>query len=238
MINCLLARLGGFIVLAFVVLAPARGAEISVSGRAHLQVPADQAVFDLRVERSAPQAETALAANNQVMEAVRKALAAAGLGESEQATSGFSIRPQWSHRPPGAAADWKPTIAGYVVVNQLTVTTARLDQVGVWIQAAVDAGANGVGRLRYTLADSGAARTRAIGKAVEDAKRQAQAASDAAGLGLGEIRSLVINGPSGPVVPIAREAAIQSMSAPAGPALSAAQVEVSAQVQLVYEAQP
>lgn len=224
------------LVLGFLVfnLPSAVAATVAVSGEGQLQVAADLGLFNLTVESEDREAEAALKANTRAMERVRQALAKQGMEEGEVSTGGFSIRPQWTPRPRAAEPDWRPQIIGYVVSNRLSVETERLDKVGPWIQAATEVGATEVGQLRFSLVDSGAARSRAIAQAVHQARRDAEAASQAAGVELGALQSLRVDGADFRPLQPRMEMAVRTLGADA-PSITPGEVEVKARVEMVFE---
>lgn len=206
-------------------------AQLTVHGSARVSLPADQARLNLAVVTTAPTAKAALAANSRGLAAVEAALQKAGLPSSDYRTGNFEIRPDWSPRPRDAAPDWRSAIIGYTVRNSLRVTTGQLERLGTLIEAGVAAGANAVDGLVFDLADASAAKTAAIAEATADANGQAKAAAAAAGVRLGPVRAIeVAPGPEPAPVRLMRMAAEA-----AAPPLSPGEVQVSAQVTVVYE---
>ena len=76
------------------------------------------------------------------------------LGEREVKTSGYSLTPTIAI-PKAANPD-----RGYNASNTVRIKTTTLDQVGRLIDAAMQAGANNINRLMFTLKDEQAAQSK------------------------------------------------------------------------------
>lgn len=210
--------------------------QLTVSGTARLEKPADEARLSVGVTTEAPEARTALARNSERMDAVIAALRAAGLDEDEYSTGRFRIRPEYDRRPRNAPEDWKPRIVGYTVSNALDVATSRLELVGELIAAANDAGANEVSITGFALSKPERFRPEVVRDATAIAIADARTLADAAGLEL--VRILRIDAsPAEPRPLIARDApmAMARMAADAAPPVEAGDVTISATVRIVYE---
>ncbi len=153
---------------------------IHVSGQASVSAAPDIALAQLGVQTFAADLEEAMAANNARMQTVIAALKAQGIADADIQTANFSVSPQYDFE--------KETrdIVGYWVDNRVSVTFRRLPQLGAALQAALDAGANTVYDLRFTIEDSDALLREARALAVADARQRAQTLADAAGVKLGK----------------------------------------------------
>jgi len=210
-------------------------ATLSVRGNAELQVPADQALFSLAVVTEDESSERALNANNEAMERVLTALARAGLDEKEMKTGQFTISPRWSQRPRQASAEWRPQIVGFSVTNRLQVQTGKLDRVGKFVAAAVDAGGNQVSGLSFDLADPTAYRREAIRIAMEKARLDATVLADAAEVKLGRILTLNIDSARAEPPVVRGRFMAEAAMATSEPPMMAGDVTVRASVTAVYE---
>jgi uncharacterized protein YggE len=165
-----------------------RPPSITVNGEATIAAEPDQAQIDIGVTtqaRSAPDASRENAERlARVLAEVKKLL---GKGD-EVKTSGYGLNPQYRY-PQGG----KPEIVGYTANNIVRIKTAKLDEVGKLIDATMQAGANNINRLLFTLKDEEAARLDALRQASAKAKTKAEAI--AASLGLKVLRiTAVIEG--------------------------------------------
>ena len=137
---------------------PAMGATletINVSGIAELHLPPDRAIFTVGIQTSAPTAEAAANENNASSSQIKQALKKAGVADKEIQTSEFLIMPQQEFR------DGKgPRIVSYQARHSFSVTHDDITNAGKLLQAALDAGANQVSGLSFTLADPIQARGR------------------------------------------------------------------------------
>jgi hypothetical protein len=116
--------------------------------------------------------------NAQKMNDVITALKASGLTDDEMQTSQFNISPVYNK------SEWEGgTIIGFQVVNDVTINSHRIDQVGKIIDAAVAAGANRVGDVTFTLPEEKIRelKVEAMQKASQDAKLRADTYTSALG---------------------------------------------------------
>ena len=163
----------------------ARPPSITVNGEATIAAEPDQAQIDIGVftqARSAPEASRENAERlARVLAEVKKLL---GRGD-EVKTSGYSLNPQYRY-PQGG----KPEIVGYIANNIVRIKTAKLDDVGKLIDAVMQAGANNINRLVFTLKDEEAARLDALRQASAKAKAKAEAIAASLGLKILRIASV------------------------------------------------
>jgi uncharacterized protein YggE len=92
----------------------------------------------------------------------------------------------------------------YVATNSVQVDTRKLPLVSRIIDASLQAGANNINSVQYTLADARDAMRAALTNAVDDARLQADALAKAAGGRLGEL--LELNAQSQRVIPYQMQA--------------------------------
>jgi len=210
--------------------------QLTVTGEAVLQVPADQATLRVGVETDAETAEAALATSSKTLQKVEQALRKSGLEKGEYSTSNFQVRPRWSQRPRNAEANWRPQIVGYTVSNSFDVKTKKLEKLGALIEAATKAGANALGQIGFGLADPRKYRADAIEAATANALADAAALAKAAGVTLDGILTLNLDHASVPTLrPMAATMSMRTMDAEAAPPIVAPDdIEVRASVSVVY----
>ena len=162
-----------------------RPPSITVNGEATIAAEPDQAQIDFGVTTQARNAPDASRENAErlarVLAEVKKLLSKA----DEVKTSGYSLNPQYRY-PQGG----KPEIVGYIANNIVRIKTAKLDDVGKLIDAAMQAGANNINRLVFTLKDEEAARLDALRQASAKAKAKAEAIAASLGLKILRIASV------------------------------------------------
>lgn len=191
-----------------------RPPSITVNGEANISAEPDQAQIDIGVvtqARTAPEASKENAERlTRVLAEIKKLLGK----EDEVKTSGYSLTPNYRY-PQGG----KPEIVGYTASNTVRIKSARLDQVGRLIDAAMQAGANNVNRLVFTLKNEQAAQLEALRTASAKAKSKAEAI--AGSLGLKIVRISAVTEGERTVQPVFRQA-----MAARGEALAAAPTPV------------
>lgn len=163
----------------------ARPPSITVNGEATISAEPDQAQIDIGVvtqSRTAPEASKENAERlTRVLAEIKKLL-----GKDDEAkTSGYSLTPTYRY-PQGG----KPEIVGYTASNTVRIKSGRLDQVGRLIDAAMQAGANNVNRLVFTLKNEQAAQLEALRTASAKAKVKAEAIAGSLGLKIVRISSV------------------------------------------------
>jgi len=208
-----------------------RPPSITVNGEATIAAEPDQAQIDIGVTtqaRSAPDASRENAERlARVLAEVKKLL---GKGD-EVKTSGYGLNPQYRY-PQGG----KPEIVGYTANNIVRIKTAKLDEVGKLIDAAMQAGANNINRLMFTLKDEDAARLEALRQASTKAKTKAEAI--AASLGLKVLRISAVTEGERSFQPIYRQAPMargEALAAQAPTPVEPGTVDVRSTVTLTAE---
>ena len=184
-----------FAVMIFALLlgacAPAGGnasvRTLSVSGSGEAFLAPDIAYLYIGVHTEAPTAAEAVADNNSQTEELIQALRDFGIAANDVRTTNFSIWPMDRYDPATGLPSGEKT---YAVDNTVYVTVRELGSLGDLLDTAVQAGANTVNSVQFDVAEKDDALQQARAEAVEDAREQAQALAEAAGLTLGEIRSI------------------------------------------------
>jgi uncharacterized protein YggE len=206
-----------------------RSPHITVSGDAVISAEPDQAEIDIGVvtqSRTAPEASKENAERlARVLAEVKKQI---GKGD-EVKTSGYSLAPTYRY-PQGG----KPEIVGYTASNTLRIKTTNLNLVGRLIDSAMQAGANNVQRLVFTLKDELSAQLEALKTA--SAKARAKAEATAASLGLKVVRIIAVNEGERVVQPVFRRAMTARAEAASAPTpIESGTVEIRSTVSLTVE---
>ena len=210
---------------------------ITVVGQGSARVAPDIAQITIGVETSADTVAGATQENETQMKALLAALKAAGILEKEIKTSNYSISVNRSPEPKPAidSALGEASTPTYTVSNMVTVTIRKLDLVGDVIDAAVEAGANSIWGINFTVEKTDVALAEARTKAVADAKARAEALAGLGGVKLGPVMAMseVVGGGS---IPVAYDMAERAMGG--GTSISPGEVEISYQLQIVYYIEP
>ena len=210
---------------------PPRPPSVTAQGEAVITAEPDQAQIDIGVVTQARNALDAAKENaeklERVMGEVKKFL---GKGD-EIKTANYSLNPNYRY-PQGG----KPEIVGYLANNVVRIKTAKLDNVGKLIDAAMQAGANNINQLMFTLKDEDAARLEALRQA--SAKAQAKAEAIATSLGLKILRIVSVTEGERTFQPIYRQtpmARADTLAARAPTPVEAGTVDVRSTVSLTAE---
>ena len=211
-----------------------RTPSVTASAEAVITAEPDQADIDIGVVTQAKNAPDAARENAdkvaRVLAAVKKLL---GKGD-EIKTASYSLNPNYRY-PQGG----KPEITGYTATNILRIKTSALQNVGTFIDAAMQSGANNINRLIFTLKDEQSAQLQALRLAAQKAKAKADEMASALGLKIVKVLS-VTEGERGvrPIpMPLARSAPMEAMAAAPTP-VEAGTIEVRASVTITCELGP
>lgn len=197
--------------------------QVAVVGHGEVKARPDTATVQIGVETEAATAKDALAQNNAQAQALQKKLAELGVDAKDMQTSNFSIFPTYG-------TDGRQ-VTGYRVSNTVTVTIRQLDQAGALLDQVVQAGANSIYGISFSVDDPQKLLEQARVQAVADAKARAGQLAAAGGASVGDVLVISENVSSPPVVPLAmldRAAAEQAPSVPVQPGEQSFSVDVQA----------
>lgn len=168
----------------------------------------DLATITAGVVTQAPVA-AAMSENAQRMDAVVKALKAAGIAARDLSTSNVALSPQYRYQ------DGKPpVVTGYQASNSVAVRFRDIARAGAVLDALVRAGANQIDGPNLSLSDPEAALDEARAQAIAKARARAELYAKAAGLSVGRIVAIDEAGDNGGdrprPMPMMARAAVQS----------------------------
>lgn len=163
---------------------------VTVTGSGSVTTVPDRASFDFTVDSQAATAQAALAKNASAAAAMIAAIKSAGVADADLQTGQVSLSPRMN--------DAGTDVLGYTASNTVTATIA-IAKAGPLVDAAVSAGATGVGGPTLTRSDSDALYDKALQAAVTNAAGKAKTLATAAGLSLGGVQTMV-EGSQAPVV--------------------------------------
>lgn len=178
---------------------------IRVTGVGEFRAQPDLATLQFAVETTGTTAEEASVENAARMERVIAALVAEGIARGEIQTSGYSLFPEYVEQRGPGIEQGPPRIRGYRALNQVSVRTRAMQEIGALIDAGLAAGANRLNGVSFTIDDAGAAESEALSLAVADGRRAAETMAQALGVRLGQI--LDASTSSQPIQPFYREMA-------------------------------
>ncbi len=208
---------------------PARTIEVTGNGEAH--VAPDVATLNLAIETHAATAQQSAGQNAALAQKVVDALTTKLQGKGKVWTGGYSLYPEYSEPQPNQ----KPTVTGYRAENSITVETGEIGMLGGLIDTAIEAGANRINFLNFTLRDESQARSQAIALAAKDAQTQADSLAKSLGVKLGPVVKATTETEARPL-PVMRAGAVAMSSMAAAPTpVQPNEVTVPATVSITYQ---
>ncbi|MFN8483667.1 MAG: SIMPL domain-containing protein [Anaerolineae bacterium] len=224
---------------------PAGGAatagSITVIGNGRAVATPDVARVTLGVNVTGDTVKAATAEANKNLAAIVAKLKSLGVSDRDIQTTQYNVYPTTDERPSpqpaGAApaATARPPKTVYHVQAAVTVTLRDLSAVGSIIDAALEAGANTVGGISFTVDNPAPVMDQARANAVANAKAQATQLAQLNGVTLGPPRQIteVIGSPAPQMSarPVAAPAA--AMAAP--PTIEGGELTYTSQIQITYE---
>lgn len=193
--------------------------QVSVAGHGEVKGRPDTATVQIGVETEAATAKEALAQNTAAAQALQKKLQDLGVAATDLQTNNFSVSPTYG--PDGRQ------VTGYHVSNSVTVTIRELDQAGALLDQVVQAGANSIYGISFSVADPQKLLEQARQQAMADAKARAGQLAGAAGASIGDV--LVVSENVAPPMPLpmaARGAADSAAAVPVQPGEQSFSVDV------------
>jgi uncharacterized protein YggE len=184
--------------------APDASRTITVVGEGKVSLVPDVARINVGAEVRAETVSEAKREVDRQIEAITAALSDLGVGAKDIQTNHYSIHYEREPSMPMRVTSGNmegPDQEGYRVSNMLRVTVRNVEQAGQVLDAVVEAGANQVYGVSFTVSDEAEWQGQAREKAMADANARARELAELAGIELGEILSVseVIGGTwSGP----------------------------------------
>jgi uncharacterized protein len=202
---------------------------ITVSGEGEATAQPDVAYVSIGVQTQGQTAAEASAENSRRMTAVLEVLRARGLGSRELQTSGLNVTPQFQRDRPDQ-------VTGYQATNNLTATVNDVERAGELLDAALGAGANRIGGLRFGIRDTAALRQQALAEATQTARGRADVLAGSLGLRIIGVHSVAEEGVVVPrPVAMAMDATPRAAAAPAPPPpVEAGELRVTARVRVTF----
>jgi uncharacterized protein YggE len=185
----------------------------------------DQAWVTIAAESRAKTPGEAQKMNADAMSAVMQKMKGLVPAEAIQ-TSAYELRPEFDY------ANNRQTLRGYVARNAVEVRVDDLPRLGQVLDSAVGAGATSVSGIRFDLKDRAGAEQTAVQRAVEDARAQANAAAQAAGMKVEKVTRIEVQRQAVMPPPRPMYAMRAEMAATAEPPIAPGELEVKAVVTL------
>lgn len=187
----------------------------------------DVAYINLGVDLQGEDAATIVSDATDRMNQVLDAIKGAGVADQDIRTVGYNLWVEQQHDPQTGRPTGEIT---YRVSHTVRVTVRDLDQVGALLSQAVDAGANSVGGVSFSVEDPAALNDEARQQAIADAQEKARKMAGDLDVTLGKIISV---SEGGGAVPVPTYAEGRGGASPVP--IQAGSFSVTVNVVLVYE---
>jgi uncharacterized protein len=199
--------------------------QVTVVGHGELKGAPDTATVQLGVETEATTAKDALAQNSAQAQAVQAKLTELGVDAKDIQTSNFSINPTYGN-------DGRQ-VTGYHVSNLVTVKIHQLDQSGTLLDQVVQAGANSIYGISFSVENPEALLDQARKAAIENAKARATQLASASGSAIGDVLVISENIGAQPI-PMPMMARAQEMAADQAVPMQPGEQSFSVDVQVTF----
>ena len=201
---------------------------MNVSGTGRVSVVPDIATINIVVRTEAEEVADALDGNTAQANAIAEVLQGLGVDEKDIQTSNFNVYPSERYNPMTGEVEGRY----FVVENTVNVTVRDLTSLGEVLSAVVDAGANNIYGINFSVEDREAAVAEARELAIADAKAKAEAIAEAAGVELGDLLSINIYEGGSPITYFdAKGGAYSEAAVP----ISAGTLSIIMEANLTYE---
>lgn len=204
---------------------------VTVTGTGIVTARNDMSTVNLSVQTTARDAKAAARDNANVMTAVRSAVLAAGATADNIETMGYNLYPNNQYDDKGRV---KSTV--YEADNRMKIVLHNLDQTGKVMDAAINAGANHIDSVTFSVRNEQEYRDEALRRAVADAKRKADVIAKSLGrpvvniISVGENHTEVM-----PRYAMSMKAAGDSMAENAVTPMEAGTADFQSHVTVVFE---
>lgn len=202
---------------------------ISVSGTAKVSVEPDMAKVSFGVQTEHQDSSVAQDQNTERMNQVIAAVKKLGIAKKDMVTTQYNVYPRHDYDNNG-----KITRTYYIVNHQLQVVVNDINQVGMLIKSASDAGANQFSDIQFMISNEEEVYQEMLEKAVKNAKGKASAIARGLGKTLGQAVSVSEQSSGGVrtyAAAVGMELAKTSPSAP----IQGGEISISASVQVEYQ---
>ncbi len=205
---------------------------LTVSGSATVTAKCDTAKVYLTVIKEADNVKKASRENAQTMAAVKNAVIAAGADASKIETENYNVYPEQTYDSKG-----KLKTRVYKCTNTMKLEVASLDKTGAVIDAAVEAGANRIDNVEFSVSDTAAYKDEALRRATADALRKARIMAGT--LGRSVVNVISVNEDTATVRPyhvvFAAKMAVSNADERATTPVEAGDSEMESNVTVVFE---
>ncbi len=170
--------------------------------------------------------------NTQKVNAMVAAVKQMGITEKDIQTSQYSINPKYDYK------DGTSKIVGYQVSQSVSLKLRDLSKIGDVLTKVGQMGGNQVSGPTFTIDDPSSLKQEARMKALEDARKKAEALSGVLGVRVGRVVTFSesSNSPIPPMPVMYREMAMDAAAQVANPTIEAGSLDVRSNVSVTFEA--
>jgi len=208
---------------------------ITVSDTGEIYAKPDLAVIDFSVISEAKTVTGAMSDNTEKMNAVIEVIKGQGVEAKDLKTTNFNIYPRYEwYEKSEIYPQGKRVLVGYEVQQTLEVKIRDMAKIGQVIEKAVEAGANQVGDLTFTIDKQDELKKQARKEAIEKAKTKAKELANQLGVGLVRIT----NFSESAVVPIPQPFYLEKAAGMGGeetPRIETGENKIEVTVSITYE---
>lgn len=173
---------------------------ILVGGTGKVTSKPDLALVQIGIYSEGPTVNGVQADNTAKMNRIIESLKSLGIDKADIQTSNYNLQP---------AIDWsngRQNIRGYTLSQNISVKVRDLPKIGEALEQSISAGANQINGVTFTIDEPSSLQDQARLKAIEDAKRKAEALASATGLKIIKVVSFSESGGTPPMMPYAGDA--------------------------------
>ena len=207
---------------------------LSVAGTGTVEIEPEYAQMSASVTHTADTAGEAQAAVDRVMSRLLDGVDELPVAKDSIDAGQIRIQPRYRWNPRSETQEFQ----GYEATRVLGFKLTSLESLGDALQMLSEKGATAVEAPQYGSSQTGAARSRALALAFDDAKNDAETLAKAAGLTLGPPDNISTGPQRAPVFRTMNRAAPAAMSAEMAPRYEPGQLSVSASVSVDFSATP
>lgn len=157
---------------------------ITATGNASMEVTPDTAYVNFNILGRGDTAELAASASAERVAVVKRSLLGEGITSEAIETINYFVNPIYGE---------KGKINGYQASHYMKVKLNEIEKVGAVIDRLAASGADSISNVDFGISNQEVLQRRLLGKALEDAKLQAEVVAIAAGRELGKLNAAKIN---------------------------------------------
>ncbi|MBI1295494.1 DUF541 domain-containing protein [bacterium] len=217
---------------------------VTVVGEGSVSIEPDIANTTIGVEVVQPSVQDAVSEARELMDEVIAALQEAGVAEEDLQTTGFNI---WAERNFGGpmpmdsegSVDGNSEQVRYHVSNNVQVTIRDLENIEGVLDAAIQAGANNIYGVTFSLSDPTSIESEARQSAVENARTKAEELAELTGTTVGGVVSIseVVGQGGGYFGGNFAQASRDGLGGGGAGPIAPGQLKMTMQLQITYELQ-